>query len=209
MSATISSAPGVSSKRGRAARARSTKSWTAGEARCVRRLRGRQRERLDRESHLARDMEHLAARREHPDVGAPGEHRRCNPRSLPDDRFAGIEEEDGGALPKAGDRARERVGAAGVDGGGDEAHDVVRAARSREVDAPRAGFGFERAGDLHRESALPDAWRPGQASRGGARAATPPPRRAPARGRRTTSREPAGCHDASPPRRRGRSPGPA
>ena len=128
----------------------------------VRRLRGRQRERLDRESHLARDMEHLAARREHPDVGAPGEHRRCNPRSLPDDRFAGIEEEDGGALPKAGDRARERVGAAGVDGGGDEAHDVVRAARSREVDAPRAGFGFERAGDLHRKSALPDAWRPGQ-----------------------------------------------
>ena len=135
-------------------------------------------------------MEHLAARREHPDVGALGEHGRCDPRRLLDDGFARIEEQDGVAVAEAGDRARERVGAAGVDGGGDEADDVVRASRSREVDAPRAGLGLERAGDLDREPALPDARRPRQRDEAVLAQQLDHLGDAPARGRRTTSTEP-------------------
>jgi hypothetical protein len=131
-------------------------------SKAVGRLRDRQPERLDRESHLAREMEHLAARREHPDVGALGENGRCDSRRLPDDGFARIEEQDGVAVAEARDRARERVGAAGVDDGGDETRNVVGTSRSREVDAPRIPLGLERARGLDREAALPDARRPRQ-----------------------------------------------
>ena len=103
-------------------------------------------------------MEHLTARREHPHARTLGEDGRCDPRRLLDDRFARVEEQDRVAVAEARDRASKRVGAASVDGCGDEADDVVRAACAREVDEPRAGAGLalERAGDLEREPALSD-----------------------------------------------------
>ncbi len=109
-------------------------------------------------------MEHLTACREYPHARTLGEHGRCDSRRLLDDRFARVEEEDRVVVAEARDRASKRVGAASVDGCGDEADDVVGAACAHEVDEPRAGagFAFERAGDFEREPALSDPGRPRQ-----------------------------------------------
>ena len=110
------------------------------------------------------DVEHLAARRQHPHAGQLGSSCRDDARGLLEDVLAGVEDEDRVGVTKARDGARQRVGAAGVDGLRDEADDVGRAAGVRETDVPRASaeLALERAGRLEREPALADARRAGQ-----------------------------------------------
>ena len=209
ISAASQASSSVSSKPGRAARARAVKSSTAGAATRVARSAVRQRERVDDDSHLSQHMEHLAARGEHPHVRAVGEKCRDDARALLEDVLARVEDEDRVGVAKARDGARERVGAAHVEGLGDEADDVGRAGRAGEADVPGTSpeLALERAGRLEREPALADPRRAGQRHEamlpqeldhlGELRLA------ADERGRRTR----AGCRAASGPRARARSQG--
>ena len=101
-------------------------------------------------------MEHLAACREDPHVRALGEECRDEAGALLEDVLARVEDEDRVRVAKARDGARERVGAAHVEGLGDEADDVGRARGVGEADMPRASpeLALERTGDLEREPAL-------------------------------------------------------
>jgi hypothetical protein len=101
-------------------------------------------------------MEHLAACREEPHVRTLGEECRDEAGALFEDVLARVEDEDRVRFPKAGNGARERVGAPHVEGLGHEADDVGRARAVGETDMPRASpeLALQRTGDLEREPAL-------------------------------------------------------
>ena len=102
---------------------------------------------------------------------------------LLEDVLARVEDEDRVGVAKARDGARERVGAAYVEGLGDEADDVGALAGWRDRHATRLPeLALERTGHLEREPALADPRRP-SASRGDAPGGARPPARAPPRGR--------------------------
>ena len=101
---------------------------------CIARIGVVELERVDDDSHLSDDMEHLAAGGEHPHVRALGEECRDDARGLLDDVRAPVEEEDRVGVTKARDGARERVGAPHVEGLGCETNDVgALAARARST----------------------------------------------------------------------------
>ena len=111
------------------------------------------------EPHLARDVERFAARRQDPDLRALREDGRHDPRCLVEHVLARVEDEQNRCVTKPRSHARERVGAASVDGVCKKSHAIVRAARAREVDEPDAvrKLVLERARRLDRESALAHA----------------------------------------------------
>ena len=163
ISATVSAVAGVSSNRGRAARARSTKSCTAAEATtspadsatgsasgstASRTSPGTwSTSRLVASTRTSGHSPSTAAATRAAS-GTTTSHASRSRTASPSRRRA-IARASGSAPRASTAAATRRATSSGT-------------SRSREVDAPRAGFGFERAGDLHCESTLPDAWRPRQ-----------------------------------------------
>ena len=127
-------------------------------------LHGRGLERRHGDSHLARDVERFAARRQDTRLGTLREQRRGDPRRLVEHVLARVENEESRCVAKPGSHARERIGAANVDGVCEQTDGVVRAARAREVDEPDAvrELALEGTRGLDSESALADAGRAGE-----------------------------------------------
>ena len=127
-------------------------------------LDGRGLERRHGESHLARDVERLAARRQDPGLRTLREDRRRDPRRLVEHVLARVENDQSRCVAKPRSHARQRIRAANVDGVREEADGVVRAARAREVDEPDAvrELGLEGTRGLDGEPTLADAGRTGE-----------------------------------------------
>ena len=93
-------------------------------------------ERCDGQPHLACDVERLAARRQDPHAGHSARSVERDPRCLVEDVLARVENDERVRISKPRGHARERVGAADVDGVREQPDGVVRASRAREVDEP-------------------------------------------------------------------------
>ena len=116
------------------------------------------------DSNPAGDAKNLPARRQHPDTGTLRQDGRGDPRSLVDDASASVQHQQRVRIPESRDDTGKRVRAASIHGTCDEIGDDGRVGGLAKINQPDSvgDLSLERARDLERQTALPDARWPGK-----------------------------------------------